>query len=221
MGKLIVIDGLDGSGKETQAKELLRRLTDVGKKVRKIEFPTYTKSSALIEMYLSGTFGNEPGDVNAYAASTFFAVDRYASFKSEWEEDYRGGAMILADRYTTSNAIHQLAKLPAEQRAPYLDWLWDFEFVKMGLPRPDFVLFLDMPPEYAIPLIESRYGGDEGKKDLHEKNAAYLKRCYEAALFSAARLGWQRVSCIRDGALRSIEDISEEIFRRVQEEIGS
>lgn len=218
MGKLIVIDGLDGSGKETQTKELLARLQSKGYKIKKIEFPTYTKSSALLEMYLSGEFGDKPDSVNAYAASTFFAVDRYASFKQDWEKNYLEDELILADRYTTSNAIHQLAKLPKEERQPYLDWLWDFEFEKMKLPKPDLVFYLDLPVDTAISLLEKRYGGDESKKDLHEKNKSYLQDCYEAAQFSANHLGWKRIACTKEGKLRSISEIADEIYHELEKE---
>ena len=211
MGKLIVIEGLDGSGKATQAKLLAENLKQQGKRVREISFPNYdSPSSALVKMYLGGEFGAKPGDVNAYAASTFYAVDRYASFKKDWQADYAGG-VVIADRYTTSNAIHQCSKLDAGAWNGYLDWLFDLEYGRMGIPTPDLVVYLRVDPEVSQGLMARRYGGNEGKKDIHERDLAYLRHCQEAAAFCVDRLGWRVVECCVDGEMRSIESIQGDI----------
>lgn len=213
-GRLIVIEGLDGSGKSTQLERLRRRLSG---EVRFVKFPDYdSDSSALVKMYLAGAFGSSPSDVNAYAASAFYAVDRFASFRSVWGEDYARGVTILCDRYATSNAVHQASKLEGAERDAYLDWLYDFEFNKMGIPKPDAVLFLDMPTDVSQRLMSARYQGDEGKKDIHERDIAYLEHCRSAALYAAERLGWYVVSCAPDGVVRSREDISDEIYSVVR-----
>lgn len=219
MGKLIVIDGLDGSGKETQSKLLLAALEARSLPVKKVEFPTYGKSSALIEMYLGGAFGAHAEDVNAYAASTFFAVDRIASYLGDWKEFYEAGGVVLADRYTTSNAIHQLSKLPRERWDEFLAWLSEFEFEKLALPKPDLVLFLDMPSEVADRLLAVRYAGDETKKDLHERDRAYQRRCREAAEYCAERLAWRVIGCVEDGELLTREKIAAKVLAEVEKDI--
>ena len=211
-GRLIVIEGLDGSGKATQARLLCQALEAEGAKVRKVSFPDYASdSSALIKMYLAGEFGRDPSAVNAYAASTFFAVDRYASYKKDWSDFYEAGGIVVADRYTTSNAVHQCSKLPREQWEEYLRWLFDFEYRLMGIPAPERVIYLQVDPGVSQQLMTGRYQGDESKKDIHESNRAYLDRSREAAEFCAEYLGWSTVSCVRDGTLRPIEDISREV----------
>lgn len=204
---LIVIEGLDGSGKATNAALLADYLKEQGKTVKKITFPVYdSDSSALVRMYLSGQFGTKPSDVGAYAASAFYAVDRFASYRTDWKEALDAGHYVIADRYTTSNAVHQASKLEGAERDSYLEWLYDFEFVKLGLPRPDAVIYLDVPPEVSQKLIEGRYQGDNSKKDIHEKDVAYLEHCREAALYAADRLGWHRVQLTTNGVMDSRED---------------
>ena len=211
-GKLIVIEGLDGSGKATQAKRLVERLQAEGKAVRKVSFPDYeSDSSALVRMYLAGQFGTDPSDVNAYAASTFFAVDRYASFKKDWAAFYNEGGIIVADRYTTSNAIHQCCKLPQEQWESYLDWLFTFEYKLLGIPAPDQVIYLQVDVEESQKLMTGRYQGDESKKDIHEGNLAYLLHSRKAADYCASRMEWEVVSCFSEGKMRSIEEIHAEV----------
>lgn len=220
---LIVIDGLDGSGKTTQFDLLEGRLRERGIAPRKISFPDYDHpSSALIKMYLAGDFGEKPSDVNAYAASSFYAVDRYASFKKFWERDYREGVPIIAARYTTSNAIHQMVKLNREDWEGYLRWLYDYEFGKLGLPCPDAVLFLDMPPQVSQKLLSRRYQGDEEKKDIHERNVPYLLQCRQAALFASECLGWKVIPCCsQDGEVYSVEKISDAVLETVLEILGT
>ena len=211
-GKLIVIEGLDGSGKATQAKLLAQELRRQGREVRQISFPNYASdSSALIKMYLSGAFGSKPDDVNAYAASSFFAVDRYAGYKSDWGAFYQQGGIVIADRYTTSNAVHQCSKLPREQWDGYLDWLFRFEYVQLGIPAPDQVVYLRVDPAVSQKLMTERYHGHEEKKDIHESDVEYLQRSRLAAEYCAEKLGWKTISCTESGKMRTVEDISKDI----------
>ena len=213
MEKLIVIEGLDGSGKATQAKLLADALREWGRSVTEVSFPDYgSDSSALVKMYLAGEFGQKPDDVNAYAASSFYAVDRYASFKKDWEEDYRGG-IVIADRYTTSNAVHQCSKLDPKDWDSYLAWLFDFEYNKLGIPAPDLVIYLRVAPEVSQKLLARRYGGNMELEDIHEKDVEYLRRCRLAAEYCAEKMGWKTVECTREGEMRSIEEIQEEVQR--------
>ena len=212
-GKLIVFEGLDGSGKKTQSDKLLRHMTEAGMNVRKVEFPDYSSPSAsLINMYLAGEFGTAPGDVNPYAASSFYAVDRYASYKKCWADFYHSGGIIIADRYTTSNAIHQCSKLPEEQWDSFLEWLFDYEYRLLGLPEPDEVIYLRVDPDVSQRLLSERYHNDETKKDVHEKDVSYLKRSGEVASYCAEKLRWDVVECVKEKEMRSIDDIFNDIL---------
>ena len=216
-GKLIVLEGIDGSGKSSQYRRICARMEQDKIAYNHIVFPRYDKdSSALIRMYLGGQFGMNPSDVNAYAASTFYAVDRYASMKKVWGEYYEQGGLILTDRYTTSNAVHQGVKCAPEERVAFLQWLDDFEHNKMGLPRPDMVIYLDVPTEATVQLLRSREAQTNTHADIHEKDTAYLAACRESAGQAADILGWKRIRCLdKTGKLRSIEDIHEEIWNLV------
>ncbi len=215
-GKLIVLEGVDGSGKATQAKLLFAALQSRGVSVRQVSFPDYASdSSALVKMYLRGDFGKEPGDVNAYAASSFYAVDRYASFKKDWEAFYRAGGVVVADRYTTSNAVHQCSKLPEEQWPGFLEWLFHFEYELLGIPAPDQVFFLRTEAAVTEKLLLKRYHGDESREDIHEADRAYMARSRQAAEYCARTLGWTEVRCIRDGAMRTAEDIHAEVLDKL------
>ena len=212
-GKLIVIEGLDGSGKGTQAKLLFEALTANGQPVRAISFPNYeSDSSALVRMYLQGRFGSRPGDVNAYAASAFYAVDRYAGYKEDWGGFYRDGGILVADRYTTSNAVHQCSKLPEEQWPDYLAWLFHFEYELLGIPAPDKVIYLQVDPDISQKLLLKRYNGDESREDIHEVDRDYMARSRQAAEYCSRHLGWTAVSCVKDGVMRSVDDIHREIM---------
>ncbi len=216
-GKLIVIEGLDGSGKATQAGKLTEAFINMGKQVRKVSFPDYeSDSSALVKMYLAGQFGTNPEDVNAYAASCFYAVDRYASYKKDWGAFYHNGGVIIADRYTTSNAIHQCSKLTEDKWDEYLNWLFKHEYELMGIPAPDCVVYLQTDTEVSQGLMTKRYQGNEEKKDIHESNLEYLNKSRRAADYCAEKLGWKIVKCTNEGAMRSIEDIHEEIMKITQ-----
>lgn len=217
MGRLVVVEGLDGSGKTTQIELLKAKLGDVA--FKQIKLPDYSSdSSALVKMYLAGDFGTSPDSVGAYAASAFYAVDRVANYICKWKQDYLAGKLIIADRYTTSNAYHQLQKLPRSEWDSYLDWLVDFEYMKLAIPRPNAVIYLDMPVEVSQKLMTSRYGGDESKKDIHEANVAYLRSCRTAALYAAGKLGWEVIECAQNGQPRSIEDIGTILSTLIPEE---
>lgn len=214
--RLIVLEGLDGSGKSTQTALLKDWLTAHNTPVRQIKLPDYDDpSSTLVKMYLGGEFGSRPEDVNVYAASSFYAVDRYASYRRHWQADYEAGTLILADRYTTSNAVHQAVKLPESEWKEYLQWLSDYEYQKLGIPRPDSVIFLDMPVAVSQKLMTARYGGEEGKKDVHEANVQYLHACRQAALFAAKELGWSVVTCAEGENPLPIEQIHVEILKKL------
>lgn len=220
-GKLIVIEGLDGSGKSTQEELLKKKLTDLGLNINFIKLPNYDDPACeLVKMYLAGRFGKNPEDVNAYAASSFFAVDRYVSYNCYWKEKYLNGEIFLADRYTTSNAYHQLTKTDRADWDSYLEWLEDFEYNKMGIPKPDAVVYLDMPIEVSQKLMTGRYHGDESKKDIHEKNVEYLNNCRIAADYACNKLGWMRINCSENGEALPIEVISEAVFKAVSKAIG-
>ena len=217
MGKLIVFEGTDGSGKSTQFELLAKRLEAEQIGFQRLRFPQYEEpSSALIRMYLGGAFGDDPEAVNAYAASTFYAVDRYASYQCVWKDYYQGGGFVVSDRYTTSNAVHQGSKVPEGERAEFFRWLYDLEYDRMGLPRPDLVVLLDMPVELSEQLMRKREQSTGTHADIHERDEDYLKKCRDVALHAAKYYGWRTVSCAKDGALRGVEDIHEEVYAIVK-----
>lgn len=218
MGKLIVFEGTDGSGKATQTELLCQALEKQGIPFRRLAFPRYSEeSSALIRLYLGGAFGSHPDDVNAYAASTFYAVDRYASYKQDWGEYYRQGGLLIADRYTTSNAVHQTSKLPPEQRKPFLDWLFHFEYDLLELPRPTRVLYLDLPTELSEQMMRRREQDTHTTADVHEQDEEYLRRCRENAVFVTDYCGWTRIDCAKGGIMRSREDIHAEVLDKLHD----
>ena len=217
-GKLIVIEGLAGSGKSTQIEYLKNKLS--GRNVHQIKLPDYdSDSSALVKMYLRGDFGKKPEDVNAYAASAFYAVDRFANYKMKWKEFYDNGEIIISDRYTTSNAYHQATKIPKDDRAEFFYWLEDFEYGLLGIPEPNAVIYLDMPIEISQKMMTERYHGDETKKDIHESNLEYLYKCREAALDAADKMGWYVVKCNNGNEPRAVESIGDEIFNIISTEV--
>lgn len=220
MGKLIAIEGTDGSGKHTQTELLYQALKNEGKHpVRQLSFPCYNSdSSALVKMYLGGAFGVHPDDVNPYAASTFYAVDRYASFKTDWEEFYkRPDSIIVTDRYTISNAIHQTPKLTPNDGETYLEWLWDLEYNKLGIPKPDMVLFLDVPTEVSSKLRQGREAATGTQADIHEKDNAYLARCRRLGLALAMEYGWEEIPCTVDGILLPAETVHQMVMKKVNQ----
>lgn len=217
MGKFIAIDGLDGSGKGTQSEILVQRLQSEGKRVRVLSFPMYENDSSLfVRMYLDGKLGDKPSDTNAYAASMFFGADRYISYVTDWKKDILDpDTYVVANRYTTANAVHQLSKLPESEWEKFLKWLWDFEFSKLGLPEPDLVLYLELPPRLSLSLVKSRSDSTGQKMDIHEKDTEYMARCYDAALYSCEKLGWKQIKCYNGDLIRTREDIAEEIYKEV------
>ena len=218
MGKLIVIEGTDGSGKSTQFALLTSRLEQEQIAFQKLVFPRYSQpSSALIRMYLGGDFGSSPNSVNAYAASTFYAVDRYASYKMDWGQWYENGGLVVSDRYTTSNAVHQASKEPEEKREAFLAWLYDLEYGKLGLPRPDLILYLDVPTDFTETMMRRREQDTHTHADIHEQDLAYLAACRQSGKAAAEFYGWEVIQCVRDGKMRTIEDIHEEIYRLVRQ----
>lgn len=215
--KLIVIDGLDGSGKSTQFSIIAQKLAS-DHKVKAISFPDYDNpSSSLVKMYLNGNFSKHASDINAYAASSFYAVDRYASYKMFWEKNYNDGELIIASRYVSSNAIHQMIKLEKSQWDYYLNWLDDYEYNKLGLPKPDLIIFLDMPVEISQELLSSRYNGDDSKKDIHESDVEYLNNCRKSALYAAEKQAWHVIACSDERGALPIDIITDRIIKCINE----
>ena len=218
MGKLIVIEGTDGSGKSTQFRLMSEHLEKDGVAFKHIVFPRYSEeSSALIRMYLGGQFGDKPSDVNAYAASSFYAVDRYASYKMDWGKWYEEGGLVISDRYTTSNAVHQASKETGANREKYLKWLYEFEYDKLELPRPDLTIYLDVPTDFTEKMLRGREAATNTKADIHEKDMQYLATCRQCGREAAGFYGWTVIQCVRDGKMRSMEDIHSEIYAAVQQ----
>lgn len=215
---LIAFDGLDGAGKETQTKLLTEYFEKNNIPYRYLSFPTYHKDwSRLVECYLKGEFGENPDGVNPYAASSFFACDRYISYILDWKKDYNGGKIILCNRYTTANAVHQLSKLDESRWDGFLAWLYEYEFEKLGIPKPDLSIYLCVTPDIALKHILSRSAEGDRKMDIHEKSRLHLEKSHKAALYSAEKLGWVTVDCVSDGNMRSIEDIHNEITGIIKE----
>ncbi len=219
-GRLIAIDGLDASGKMTQTMLLENLLAEKGIPYRHISFPTYdAEFSSHVKMYLSGRFGSDPEAVNPFAASTFFAVDRYSSYMLDWKADYDAGCVILANRYTSANAVHQLSKLEETEYDSFLEWLTDFEYRKLGIPAPDAVVYLCLPPEASARMIEHRCEETGAEKDIHENNSEHLEKSYRAALYSAEKLGWKKIDCDENGVMRKREEILSDITESLRDVI--
>lgn len=218
-GRLIVIEGTDSSGKETQTAMLFERLSEKISNIRKISFPNYeSPACAPVKMYLAGEFGTDAEKVNPYPASTMYAIDRYASYKTDWGKFYNDGGIIITDRYTTSNMVHQASKIDnSQEKEMYLSWLEDLEYSKMGIPRPDLVIFLNMPTETAQKLMAERKNKitGEDKKDIHEKNIEYLKKSHENACEISKKYSWKEIKCVENDRLKTIEEISNEVFELV------
>lgn len=219
-GKLVVLDGLDGCGKSTQLELASEYLKKRGVDFRAVSFPNYsTLSGQLVQSYLDGKISCD-GKNGAYSASAIYAVDRYVSFVTDWKDFYQNGGFIITGRYTTSNAIYQLTKMPKEEYDAFLDWLFDFEYNKLALPKPDKVIFLDMPVEISQGLLEKRYNGDDSKKDIHERNVEFLRLCRESAMYSAENCGWNVIECAKNGCLLTVEEIHEKICSQLDDIIS-
>ena len=222
MGKLIVLEGIDGSGKSSQYARVCSRLKEDGIEYRHIVFPRYDKEScALVRLYLNGGFGTDPDAVNAYTASTFFAVDRFASFRDDWGEAYNQGSLILSDRYTTSNAVHQGSKLPEELLPEYFGWLSDLEYNRMQLPKPDLVLYLDTTIEISMRRMRRRESTTGTHADIHEQNSRYLEKCLLTANLACDYFGWKRIACFDEqGRERQLEEKNDEIYAEILRFLG-
>ena len=219
-GKLIVFEGTDGSGKATQARMLCHHLEEEGIPFREIDFPRYGKpSAAMVQEYLDGNLGKKPGDVNAYAASMFYAMDRYASYKQDWGDFYENGGLIIANRYTTSNAVHQASKLLKSDRKQYLDWLFHLEYELLGLPKPDLVIYLDMPTEITERMMRQREKATGTSADIHEQDEVYLKNCRANAKNIVKQCGWLVINCAKNGEPRTLEDIHAQVYRTVTRQL--
>lgn len=220
-GKLIVLEGIDGSGKSAHYRRVCQHLEADGIDYNHIVFPRYDKeSSALLRMYLNGEFGSNPSDVNAYIASTFYAVDRVAAYRTDWGEAYNAGGFVLSDRYTTSNAVHQGAKLKNEELGEFFEWLYDFEYVKLELPKPDLVIYLDVDLETSLARMKHRQEKTNTSADIHEKDVRYLENCLRVADRAADHYGWLRIPFMKDGIEREIDEKHEEIYSIIKETIG-
>lgn len=217
-GKLIVFEGIDGSGKSANYKRVCQHLEEDGIEYHHIVFPRYDKeSSALIRAYLGGEFGTNPNDVNAYTSSMFFAVDRFASYRTDWGEYYDKGGFVLSDRYTTSNAVHQGSKLSDSELEPFFEWLYDFEYVKMGLPKPDLVIYLDVDIETSLARMKHRQEKTNTSADIHEKDISYLENCLRVADRAADYYGWTRIPFKTNGVERELDEKHEEIYRIIKD----
>ncbi len=217
MGLFIDLEGLDGCGKTTQTELLCKRFEEENIKYKKIKLPDYeSDSSILVRKYLNGDFGKNANDVNAYAASVLFAADRFASYTEKWKNEYLNGTLIFSDRYTPANALYQMTKLNPDEWDEYLDWLFDFEYNKIGIPEPTMVVFLDMPVEVSQKLMTSRYNGDETKKDVHECDVEFLHKCRDSALYACKKYGWKVISCAENGEILSIEEINNKIYNEIK-----
>lgn len=219
-GTLIVLEGIDGSGKETQASLLEKKLKEKGREVMHISFPDYkSPSSALVKMYLKGDFGKNPEDVNPYAASLFYAVDRFASYRMKWKDFYQKGGIIIADRYTTSNMVHQMTKYEDKKARKYfLSWLEKTEYEELELPVPDLVILLDIPLRVSENLVKER-ARQGGSMDIHEQHLDYLRKCHDAYQELVNLYGWKRIPCTEEGKLRTIEDIGKDVEKAAAEVI--
>ena len=216
-GKIIVIEGLDGSSKATQADKLCEYLSASGKSFTRLSYPKYdSPSSALVKMYLSGELSQSAAGVNPYAAAAFYAVDRCADYLKSWKDEYESGGLFVSDRYSTSNAVYQTSKLPRDEWDAFINWLDDFEHDKLGVPRPDIVIYLDMDVDVSQKLLSKRYAGDDSKKDIHEANVEFLKQCRETALFAAEKLGWKVIRCDDGENVFSVDDIFSRITNALE-----
>ncbi|MCL2086562.1 MAG: deoxynucleoside kinase [Oscillospiraceae bacterium] len=209
--KLIVIEGLDGSGKSTQF-ELLK---NEGLNCGFVTFPNYGSfSGRIISEYLSGALKEPSALTSAYSAASFYAIDRYLSYKSEWENTLKSGKNIIAARYTTSNAVYQMAKLDTAVWEEFLEWLYDYEYNKLSLPRPDLVLYLNMPLEESQRLLDKRYNTQQSK-DIHENDIPFLNKCKKAAEFVGNKDNWHKINCVENKQIKSKEVILSEIVKEI------
>jgi len=219
MGKIIVIEGTDGSGKQTQSERLYEELLNEGYKVKKLSFPNYSSpSSEPVKMYLSGELGENAKDVDAYQSSALFAVDRLCTMLS-LKDFYNDGGIIILDRYVQSNMVHQAGKIKdLKARDEFLDWLNEFEFGRLKLPKEDLVIFLDMPVEISKKLANGRETLKVGKaKDIHEKDAEHLRDAYEAGKYVAKKYNWKTIECFDGENIKTIDEIHKLVVKTAKE----
>lgn len=219
MGYIIVIEGTDGSGKQTQSVKLYERLKAEGHNVMRQSFPNYeSNSSAPVKMYLGGELCSQASELDAYQTSSLFAVDRLCTYMKELKSHYEAGDVVILDRYTQSNMLHQAGKIKdVAERDKFLDWLDNFEFNELKLPRADKVIFLDVPPEVSIKLARERGELKAGtKQDIHEKDSNHLIDAYNSGKYVANKYKWTVVDCVQDGNLKSIEQIHNEIMKHIK-----
>ena len=217
MGKLIVIEGVsDGVGKTTQVKELYNKLIKSGEEVVYHHFPSYGSIGAsLLEEYLKGNLGNRE-DIGPYAISSFFAMDRFYIYHNKLKKDLENGKIVLLDRYTTSNLIYQGSFF--EDKEEFLDYITDYEYNKLGLKKPDLVIFLKLDKSIAKELRKNRDNeGVEG--DINEEDSSFLDKVYDNSLYVADKYNFKIIECSKDGVLRSIDDISREVYDIVRKEL--
>lgn len=212
---IIDIEGTDGAGKKTQTDILFNFLIEQGYKVKKISFPNYdSESSALVKMYLRGEFGESANDINGYQASALYAVDRFATMSKINVDDYD---FVLFDRYVPSNMIHQSTRINDERELnEFLEWVEDFEYAKLGLPKPDKILFLNVPTEISMRLARSRDELKNGEqKDIHEKDDTHLINAYQKANYVAKKFDWIIIDCAENGKIKSIDEIHKDILTKL------
>lgn len=212
--RLIVIEGLDGGGKTTQLELLKKEYPNF----RFITFPNYNSPSGeIVTDYLQGKYREDDKSVSAFTASCFYAVDRYISFKTDWGKDFYEGETVISARYVSSNAMYQMTKLPKERWDEYMNWLFDLEYNKFGMPKPFGTIFLDMPVEVSRKLLLKRYGGDSSKMDLHESNINFMRDCRRAAHYVAEKEGWSIIDCAGDGEALPIDVIHRSVKNKIEE----
>ena len=221
-GVMVVIEGLDGSGKGTQSKKLYERLKNENKKVVHFEFPNYNNDSAfLVKEYLSGEFGNDYKTVDPRVASMCYAVDRLITYRDEMKKYYEEGYIIICDRWTTANLLHQSMKLETKEKIDTaLNWIETLEYEKFKLPKPDITFFLKVPYEYSYETVKERNKDDGSiKNDIHEKSIEFLKQSYENGIYVGDKYNWNVIECF-DESMRTIEDIHEEIYNSLMNYIN-
>ena len=224
MGKIIVIDGLDGCGKATQTKIVYDKLVEKGYKVKKVSFPDYdSDSSALVKMYLGGEFGKTANSVNPYTASLFYSVDRAAQFLKELREYYDNDYILLCDRYISANIIYQGTKFnDIRDKQDYFRWMYDIEVNKIGLPKDDITIALTLPIETSQKLMSRRYEGHEEKKDIHEADLEFLSNCKNTVSIACEYLSsigynWVDLDCSdKNGDIRSLDEINSQIMKLIE-----
>lgn len=213
----VVIDWLDGSGKWTQVKLLEENLKKLWKKVKVLDYPRYGEKSAFfVEKYLNWWYGK---NITAKQASIFYALDRFDD-SFNLQEDFNNFDYIISNRYVSANMIHQTWKISSKnERNDFLDWIYDLEFNIFGIRKPDKVIFLNVTPETSQKLVlkkdDREYLKDGKKMDLHEEDKNHLTNAYNAAMQVVKKYDWTKIDCEKEGEMRSIEEINNEILKHI------